>query len=212
MGSIFSGIGSLFSGGGGSRSSGTSSSGSIGGLAQNAFLQEQLAGQLDTQGNQIFGPAFGQYNAGINDVLTPSQQSLVDQNLGTMDTATRGTYGDLGLGGSTMEGQDVNANALRSMAEKANLSFLNEDLGLKGLQEALGYFGGSESALGGSSASLGSAGQLQNEQQRLLNQSIASLGNKSASGLGSGVQSLFGGGSGPQPAPGGVTDIFPTDA
>lgn len=221
MGSIVNGITGLFSGG---KSNPNSSAGSIAGLDQNSFLQQQLAGeqnalsgvdqalgnQLVGQGTDIFGPAFGQYNAGISGQLTPAQQSLVTQNLGAMDATTRGEYGGLGLGGSTMEGQDLASNALKSMAENANLSFQNETSGLAGLQEALGYYGGATSArsaaegalggagssLSGASSSLADAGQLQNQNTAQLNAAINSLGNKSAGGLGSGIQSLLGGGAG----------------
>lgn len=199
MGSLFTGIGNAVSGlfgGGGNSVNPNYSASSISGLNSVANQQSQLAGQLQGQGSNIYGPAFGQYNSGISGTLTPAQDALVGQNLSTMDTTTSGAYGNLGLGGSTMEGQDLAGNSMRSLAEQSNINFQNESLGLQGLQEALGYFGGAGQELGGTSQSLSSAGQLQNQNQAQLNAAINSLGNKSAGGLGSGIQSLLGGGAG----------------
>lgn len=53
--------------------------------------------------------------------LDPTEQALVDFLGGQQDTRTRDIYARLGLGGSTMETQDLGANELQRIAESANL-------------------------------------------------------------------------------------------
>lgn len=189
---------SLF-GGGGSNSSASE----ISGLTGNSQYQQQLASNVENQGNQVFGeagqiysPAYSQYVQGLTGQLSPSQQALVTENLGTMDTGTSATYGNMGLGGSTMEGQDLASNSLKSMAEQSNINFQNEAEGLSGLQTADQYYGTANSynstaanALSGVSNSLSSAGQLANSNNAQLNSAINSLGNKTSGGGGSGSSS-----------------------
>lgn len=174
MGSIVNGITGLFGGG----TNPNNNASSISGLSNVASQQQQLASNLNTQGSDIYGPAFGQYNSGISGQLTPAQSALVGQNLSTMDTATAGTYGNLGIGGSTMENQDLTGNSMRSLAEQSNINFQNEQLGLSGLQEALGYFGGAGQLLGGASTSIGNAGSLQTANQGQLNDALNTLSSK----------------------------------
>jgi len=200
---------SMFGGGGGGGSSGggssgLSSTGEISGL-------NQLAQQSNTQGNQLYdfgygmmtGPAYNQWLAGATGQLTPSQQAMVDENLGQMNLGTEGTYGNLGSPGSTMETQDTNANRLRSMAEEANLEAQSEQLGAQGIQVGNQVVNQAGNYFGRAGTDLYQAGGLANEQQRILNAAISSLGNKSTggglTGASSGIKSvldLFGSGAG----------------
>lgn len=164
------------------------------------------AGTVFSEGQNIYSPAYNQYTAGQQGILTPAQTALVNQNLATSNTGTQGTYGGLGLGGSTMEGQDLSNNQLKSEAENANISFGNETLGLEGLQTANQYsstagnlyntadqyYNTAESALSGAGTSVYNAGNLTNTANSQLNSAISSLGNKSGSSL----SSLFGSSAG----------------
>jgi len=217
MGSLVSGITGLFSGGSSGAGNTSNNASSVSALQGVAGQQQLLSGQLAGQGGSIYGPAFNQNTAGASDQLLPAQQSLVTENLGTMNTNTAGLYGDLGLGGSTMEGQDTSANALRSMSERANLDFQNQQMGLQGLQEALGYYGAAGQNLGGAGATNQAAGGLQDFNTAQLNSAINSLGNKSAGGLGSGISSIGSGiggllGLGGGSAAGGAVDTGLIDA
>lgn len=153
------------------------------------------------QGTSIYDTASGQYQSGVAGQLTPAQQALVTNNLSTENTGTAGTYAGLGLGGSTMESQDIANNTLKSTAEQSNINFQNEQLGLSGLQTADQYYGTSNqalsnagTALSGASSSTYNAGQLTDANLTALNNAISSLGNKSSSSLtGSGLSSLFSG-------------------
>lgn len=140
---------------------------------------QNLGGTLPGEAGQIFGPAYNQFQAGASGQLTPSQQAAVTQTLNQMNLGTAGTYGNLGLGGSTMQQQDVNANQLASLAQQQAFEAQSETLGLQGLQEALGYYGGGISALGGA----GQLGQQQNQQTLgALASAASALGGKGAGG------------------------------
>ena len=208
---------------GGSSSSGpTSNAAETSGLQTNANYQtglgtalENLGSQNYAQGQSIYGPGYSQFTAGASGGITPAQQALVTQNLGTMDTGTENTYGNLGLGGSTMESQDLASNNLRSLAEQSNISFQDESLGLNALQTADQYYntgnqayGTAESAFGGSSSSLNDAGNLAYGNLTELNKAISSLGNKSSSGLGGGISSLLGGATGTSGTGGALGSLF----
>lgn len=206
-------VGSSLFGGGGS----TNNSSEISGLNTIAQAQTNLSNTDQSlgastygQGQNIYDPAYQQYISGTTGQLTPSQQALVTQNLGTENTGTMSTYGNLGLGGSTMEGQDLASNVLKSTAETSNINFQNESLGLQGLQTADQYYGTANqsygnagTALSGASSSLYNAGQLTDANLTALNNAISSLGNKSSSsltgtglsGIGSAFSSLFGSGT-----------------
>ena len=108
---------------------------------------EGISGTMEGQGGQIYGPAYNQFLAGATGQLTPSQQAAVNQTLGQMNLGTAGTYANLGLGGSTMQQQDINANDLASLAQQQAFEAQSEQLGLSGLQQALGYETGGAGAL-----------------------------------------------------------------
>ena len=122
MGGIASGIGSLFGGGETGNLSGVASgleglSGAQAALAPEfqgiSSTLQNLGSTLTGQAQDIYNPAYSQYLAGASGQLTPAMQSLVTQNLGQMNLGTQGAYSNLGLGGSTMEGQDLASNQLR---------------------------------------------------------------------------------------------------
>lgn len=114
-----------------------------------ASLFGTQASDLQGQGGQIFGPSFSQFQAGAQGQITPAQQAAVNQSLQQQNLQTAGTYGNLGLGGSTMETQDTNANAAKLLAQTQGFANLDEITGLGGLQQALGYYGGGLNALTG---------------------------------------------------------------
>lgn len=211
-----------------SGSGSTSSAGEISGLSDIAQGQVQLANQVQnlgqgvySQGQDIYNPAYQQYVSGISGQLTPAQQALVDQNLATSNTGTMGTYGNLGLGGSTMEGQDLGNNQLKSLAEQSNINFGNETLGLEGLKTADQYYSTADqfyntgaNALSGAATSTYDAGNLANANASSLNSAISSLGGKASSDLsslfsgagGAGLASLFGSSGGSAAAGSGIAD------
>lgn len=181
----------IFSGGGGGSSSASANAGYLDTLAQG----DVNLGNLEiSAAAPIYSTALGQYESGAAGNLTSAQQALVNQNLGTEQTGTMGTYGNLGLGGSTMEGQDLANNVLKSTAEQANIANQDEQLGLSGLQTAQQYYTGAGNDYTGASSALSSSGNLSQGVTNSLNSAISSLGNKSSSG--SGLGSLFGSSSG----------------
>lgn len=182
---------SLFSGGS------TDSSSQISGLDTIAQGQVQLANDVTNRGNavysqgqQIYDPAYGQYTGGIAGDLTDAQQALVSQNLGASNAATGSIYSNLGTGLSTMEDQDKSTNALKSLAEEANINFQNETLGLQGLDAAKNYYGTADqyyntgtTGYANAATSTYDAGILTNQNLQQLNESIKNLGNKSGSSI-----------------------------
>src|SRR5215471_16982918 len=152
-----------------------------------------LGGLQTGLGTAVSGVGLGQLLAGASGQLTPADQALVKSTLDQMNLGTSSRYANLGLGGSTMETMDRNANQLRSEAESAELAALEERLGLQALQ-------GGESFLGGAGTNIGNASRDYQAAYNSLINTIAGLGNKSAggglSGVGGGltglVNSIFG--------------------
>ena len=176
------------------------------------FLSEQ--GTFNTEGGQIYDPSINQFYAGATGNITPSQQAAVNQTLQQQNLQTAGTYGNLGLGGSTMQTQDTNANAAKSLAQTQGFSTLDETLGLSGLEGSLGYQNAGLQSLLGALGTYGTAGQilggattaLSGEANIAANQQATSLGLLGSLGsaiggsqgiFGSGgLAGLFGGGAG----------------
>ena len=176
------------------------------------FLQEQ--GTFNQEGQDIYAPSLSQFQAGAAGQITPAQQAAVNQTLQQQNLQTAGTYGNLGLGGSTMQTQDTNANAAKSLAQTQGFSTLDESLGLSGLQQSLGYqnaglgalsgalgaFGTAGQILGGATQALGSAGNLAASEQQTQLGLLGGLGSAigGSSGLfgSGGLAGLFGGGAG----------------
>ena len=134
--------------------------------------------------------------------MTPDQQAAIDQTASQMDLSTKGTYSNLGLGGSTMETQDTNANKQKSLAQTASFANLDEMAGLQGLQEALGYQGEGLTSLldagqilsGATGALTGAGGLGATEQQTqlgLLGSLGSSLGGITGKGGAGSNSSLF---------------------
>lgn len=176
------------------------------------FLQEQ--GTFNQEGQDIYGPSLSQFQAGAAGQITPAQQAAVNQTLQQQNLQTAGTYGNLGLGGSTMQTQDTNANAAKSLAQTQGFANLDETLGLSGLQGSLGYqnaglqsllgalgvYGTAGQILGGATTALGSAGNLATSEQQTQLGLLGSLGSAigGSSGLfgSGGLAGLFGAGGG----------------
>jgi len=131
-----------------------------------------IENQLTGIASGLSGPGLAQFQAGAAGQLTPSQQAAVNRTLGQMNLNTAGTYSNLGLGGSTMESQDLGANQLASLAQQQAFEAQSERLGLEALQAATGALGG--------------AGTLaQNQQTQQLNalaSAAGALGGKGAGG------------------------------
>jgi hypothetical protein len=165
------------------------------------------------------GPMSGgesQYEAGEAGQLTPAQQALTNFTANQNNLATNSTYANLGIPGSSMNTEDLNANNLASLTQQEEIDFQNEQMGL--------------TALGVGSGMLNQAGGLNLNQQQLANQlyeqimgmltnpstgsstigegygigtgststnALSSLlGGNSASGTGSGIGGLLSGGGG----------------
>ena len=69
--------------------------------------------------------------------LTGPETALVDFLGGQQDVRTRDIYSRLGLGGSTMEAQDLGGNELARLAESANLINQNQQTALQVAQGTL---------------------------------------------------------------------------
>lgn len=150
---------------------------------------------FENQGqNDIYPTALSQFQAGAAGKVTPAQQAAIDQTKQQELLQNASTYGNLGLGGSTMQTQDANAIAQKSLAQSQGFSSLDETLGLSGLTSALNFenlglsaLTGAGSILGGATGALNSAGNLASAEQQTQLGLLGSLG----SALG-GSQGLFG--------------------
>lgn len=145
MSGLFSGIGSavgsLF-GGGGTSSPAVNAAAITPGLLNLGNISgtlENLGNQEIGYGNTVTPTAINQFQAGATGQLTPAMAALAATNLSSSDTATKGAYSNLGLGGSTMESQDLATNQLRNTAETANLEAQEEQLGLEGAGVGLNF-------------------------------------------------------------------------
>jgi hypothetical protein len=154
--------------------------GMVGGEAQNVI------GGIGTYeagvGGNIIDPAMAQYTAGATGQLTPAQAAMASQALREANLSTTGAYSNLGLGNSTMMGQDVAENQIQNLAEQSNLEAQSEQLGLAGLNAGLNY-------------EQGAAGNFQNissDQLNLEKMLASAYGGQSAGG---GTGSPLGGGS-----------------
>lgn len=157
-----------------------------------------LSSTLGGNAQDIYSPSFSQFQAGAGGTITPAQQAAVDQTLKQQNLQTAGTYGNLGLGGSTMETQDTNANAAKSLAQTQAFSTLDETLGLSGLDAALKYYGGDLSALGGALSTQTGAGQILAGATGALNSAgnLATSEQQTQLGLLGSLGSAIGGSSG----------------
>ena len=175
------------------------------GLSQQAAA---LAPIIFGQGqNDIYPTALQQYQAGAAGQVTPDQQQAINETLQQMNLSTAGTYGNLGLGPSTMETQDINANKQRSLAQTAAFANQDETQGLAGLQQALGYesggvgalgtagqiLGGATTALSGAGNVYNSVGSLAQNQQAQQLQALSNLGSSlgGKSGAGAAAAPIF---------------------
>lgn len=120
------------------------------------------------------GGAFGALE-GIG--LDPTQQALVDFLGGQQDVRTEDIYSRLGLGGSTMEAQDLGANELARLAESANLISGNRAQAIQE-QGTLGGLVQQQAALG-TNAALQTQAQQITANQNAFNQGATSLSNLS---------------------------------
>lgn len=109
--------------------------------------------------------------------LDPTQQALVDFFGGEQDVRTRDIYSRLGLGGSTMEAQDLGGNELARLAESANLISSNRGQAIQE-QGTLGNLIQAEQQLG-TNAALQTQGQQITANQNAFNQGQTSLTNLS---------------------------------
>ena len=156
-----------------------------------------LSPGFEQQGQDIYGIAFPQFQAGAAGQITPAQQAAVNQTLQQQQLQNANTYAKFGLGGSTMQTQDSNANIAKSLAQTQGFSTLDEALGLQGLyQGALPYENAGLTSLldagnilSGATGALNNAGNLATSEQATQLGLLGSLG----SALG-GSQGLFGSG------------------
>ena len=160
------------------------------------FLQEQ--GTFNQEGQQIYDPSLAQFQAGAAGQITPAQQAAVNQTLQQQQLQNASTYGNLGLGGSTMQTQDSNANLAKSLAQTQAFSTLDEGLGLSGLQQSLGYQNAGLGALGGALGAFGTAGQILGGATGALQQAGSLAAGEQATQLGllGGLGSALGGSQG----------------
>ena len=198
-------------GGGSSKTGGSSSSGSSPGniaplgneLENIAGAQTNIAGQESSVAQPFLSGGTSQYEAGLTGQLTPAQQALTSFTNNQMNTGTASTYANLGLGGSTMQTQDINANDLASLAQQEQIDFQNEQMGMYGATEGGNFLNNAISALSNAGGLLTNAGNVYNSQQQQnqqtkggLGEALGALSGNSAGTSGSGVTgtgSLFSG-------------------
>ena len=103
--------------------------------------------------------------------LTGPETDLVNFLGGQQDVRTRDIYSRLGLGGSTMEAQDLGGNELQRLAESANLINQNQQTALQTEQTAANIGSAATGAV------LGAQGQGLTAQQIAFNQAQTNLKN-----------------------------------
>ena len=110
--------------------------------------------------------------------LTPDEIALVDFLGGQQDTRTRDIYSRLGLGGSTMEAQDLGANELQRLAESASLEQANRGQAIQEQQgQQSGQLGQQQLAVTaglGTQANQLNAANLANRQQQTAFSNLSS--------------------------------------
>lgn len=166
-----------------------------------------IAGEQTTAAQPFLAGGTSQYQAGLTDTLTPSQQALSDFELGQANTRTASTFADLGLGGSTMATQDMNANDLANLALKSDISMQNERMGLAAAQLGDQFLGGGGTSLAqagnqltGAGTILGQQGATNQASKSALNSMLGSLAGVSSGNQSGGLTGNLGGlfsGSGP---------------
>lgn len=170
-----------------------------------------ISNTLQSYGSPVLAGGLGQYQAGLSGQLTPAQQALTQYTLGQNTAATNQTYGNLGLGGSTMNTQDLAADRLQSLAQQEQIGFQNEQMGLGALGVGQGLTQAGAQDILGAGGLLGQAisgygqasGNIEQQLTDILNQKaggasgvgtlLSSLGGTSAGG---GLLGLLGGGAG----------------
>ena len=115
----------------------TGYAGDVAGLAPSltsmAGTEQGYAGTEAGYGAPTLATGYNEYQAGATGQLTPSMAALASQALKEANIGTTGTYSNLGLGDSTMEGQDLASNQVQNLAEQGNLESLEQQLGLSGI-------------------------------------------------------------------------------
>jgi hypothetical protein len=121
--------------------------------------------------------------------LTPDEQALVEFLGGQQDTRTRDIYSRLGLGGSTMEAQDLGSNELQRLAESANLEQANRSQAIQeqqvsGGQQLQQQQTGTQAGLSTQQLALNAANAANRNQQQAFSNLSSGLGSL-ASAVGS---------------------------
>lgn len=183
-------------GGGGSSSGGPTSytdlspiANELGGISTDLL---GLAGQQEANAQPLITGGQSQYEAGLTGQLTPAQQALTANTLNQMNVGTASNFANLGLGGSTMEQQDLNANQLASLAQTEGILNQDETLGMTAQQ--LG-----EQIMAGAGTSFGQAGNMLTGEANLFetqNQTYLQQLQNAKSALGSVAGQAAGGGQG----------------
>jgi len=127
--------------------------------------QEQAIAQAQTAAaNPLIATGEAQVEAAAAGQLTPAQATYVQQSLTDAQNQIKATYANLGLSGSTMETQDLNAAVNQAQSLTASLLLQNQQAGLStasqgqsGLSSAGSTISGEGSTLGQATSSEGSA-------------------------------------------------------
>ena len=136
-----------------------------------------------------------------------------------MNDATNSVFGSLGIGGSTMNTQGLNANRLQSLGQQEDIDFKNQQMGLNALGAGNQLLGTSlagnmdlATLLTDAGSLYGAAGQnILGEQQLNLggkNLGLQALGDLFGSGGGLGGSNPSGGGSGSGGSGGWLGQLF----
>ena len=127
-------------------------------------------------GQSLIGTGLNQYQMGAQGQLTPGMQQIVNNAQQQGDVLTNAGYARMGLGGSTMNEQDLGNVANQAAQLQANLANQEQSLGLQASQYGLG-------ALSGAAGTTVDEGNLYNQLANLQltqNSQIASVLNQLA--------------------------------
>jgi hypothetical protein len=165
--------------------------------------QEQGFAQTPLTGGQ------SQYQAGLAGTLTPAQQALTNFTLGQNVLGTNNQYGNLGLGGSTMQSQDQAANRLASLAQQEQIDFQNQQMGLAAMglgSQMLGESGQLTNAAGGLNINQQQANQAMTNANNALFQNLLKMlvGSAGTGNTGTSFGNQFSRNTGTGTSPGGL--------
>lgn len=207
MSGVISNVGGILTGG--TTTAGRELGAVSGQLPGTSQLSSLASGPLATIANQQYTTAQpllstgqNQFQTGAAGQLLPGMQQIVDNALHNADTLTNAHYAQMGLSGSSMQGQDLGQNRDQAAQLEANLAFQNEQIGMQAIQEGLGALAQSAGTNMNEASIYSNLAALQLSQNRDIMTALQNLANAQAGqqsnlmNLGTNVAQYFGGQAG----------------